>query len=124
MPANLKIFKDVNCTQELEINDIYYQLLLGPVTGLDGDFGDRSDVQLYIKNIGDKPAMYVRLFKENDPEDRIDFSSGGAYVKDDLQYPDILQNATASLLIRLIVQKNTPASLVTPTFYLKYKTLP
>ena len=63
MPADLKLYRDIGCSIEVDNPGAFYDLQLGPVTGLDGDTGDRSDVTLYLKNVGDKPAEGVKIYK-------------------------------------------------------------
>lgn len=127
MSAVLQIYKAPSCTvqDELLIAGDDYDLTLGPNTGLDGDTGDRADMVLYVKNTGDKPAMYVRVVKDNDQSDMVTFRTGsGEYTKNNLVVTDILPSEVVQLYVRTTVPKGTPASLVNPNITFKYKSLP
>lgn len=131
MPANIKIYKDLACTQELDLDSLVYELLLGPEYGLDGDLGDVATSTVYLTNSGDKPGLYVRISKEGDVEDRIALSDGLLpFKEDDVRYgtmnpPDAVTGLkdVRTLQIRLTIPAGTPPQSEFPVLYVDYKTL-
>lgn len=128
MSAILQVYTKPTClpTEEVMLAGSDYDLILGPTTGLDGDTGDRADVALYIKNTGDKPAIDIRLVKDNDTADMAEFRLEGntAYIKNDVSMGDLLPTEVVPLYIRVTVTKGTPAMMVAPNFTFKFKSLP
>jgi hypothetical protein len=128
MSANLQIYTKPTClpSEELIIAGTDYDLTIGPNTGLDGDTGDRADMVLYIKNTGDKPAIDIRLSKDNDVADLAEFrlSSVTTYAKNNVSLGDLLPTEVMVLYVRVTVTKGTVAALVAPNFTFKFKSLP
>lgn len=128
MSAILQVYNKSTCaaTEELSIAGLDYDLTIGPITGLDGDSGDRTDVGLYVKNTGNVPAIDVTLFKDNDTADFAEFRLGSDknYVKDQLFLGNILPGQVVDVYLRVTVAAGTPAMLVSPNLTFKFKSLP
>lgn len=128
MSAVIQVYTNPSCASdtELKLAGADYDLMLGPNTGLDGDTGDRVDTILYVKNTGDKPAIDVRLVKDNDASDRVDFltTSMTSYSKTGLSLGDILSTEVRQIYVRVTVPRGTAASLLSPNFTFKYRSLP
>lgn len=65
MTAELKFFKDRNCTQEIPQTDLGTDLLLSPIGGLNGNTGEDFDTVIYVKNVGKRAALHTQVFVHN-----------------------------------------------------------
>ena len=120
MAANLVLYRDLGCSIEVDNPGQFYDLQLGPVTGLDGDAGDRADTTLYLKNIGDKTAESVRIYKENDTANRLEISDGSHFYPDDVDLGDILVGYSKSFIIKTVIPAGTARENYTPNVYFSY----
>ena len=120
MAADLKLYRDLGCSIEVDNPGAFYDLQLGPVTGLDGDSGDRSDITLYLKNVGDKPAESVRIYKENDPLNRISIGDGTHYFENNVDLGDIIEGYTKPFLIKTVIAARTLRENFQPKLYFSY----
>ena len=125
MPALIEYFTDVTCTKELDKSGSIYELILGPITGLDGDLGDRVDYIIYAKNVGDQVGMAVKVVKEGDDKNFITISDGVTdYVKNELVLGDMKPGDIKAMFLKLVVPPNTDALIGSPTLTAAYRTLP
>lgn len=125
MPAQIKFYSDEGCLHELDIKGTIYEVVLGPVTGLDGDLGDRVDYATYAKNVGDQVAMSTVIEKFDDKKKLIAMSDGiNDYVDDNLKLGDIKPGGVRLVYLKLVVPSNTDAYIGTPRIEAAFKTLP
>ena len=127
MSAILQVYTSVSCdaASELTLAGADYDLTLGPTTGLDGDTGDRADSQLFIKNTGNKPALSTQVIKDGDAEGRIEIRTGGTnYTTGILSLGDIMPAQVIPIYVRVTVPRGTEATIVSPNFTMKYRSLP
>lgn len=126
MAANLQLYSDMACTQQVsDPTALYYELILGPVTGLDGDAGDRADVAIYLKNTGDQVALAVQMIKYDDPYDRLQFSDNiQPYTNNNLVVGNIAVGAVKEILLKLIVQAGTAQEYDAPKITFRAKSMP
>ena len=125
MSANICFYTDIGCTKEVPISGSFYDLVVGPLTGLDGDQGDRVDLRLYAKNIGDQDAIETFIVKEGDLPNMLTMAdSGGVYVSTGLKLGTIKPGTYKDLLIKLVVPAGTDKCIISPKLFAKYKSLP
>jgi len=126
MAANLQLYSDMACTTQLsDPTALYYELILGPVTGLDGDAGDRADVAIYVKNTGDQVALGTTITKYDDPSNRLQFSDTvQAYTDNNLVLGNIAVGAVKEVLLKLVVPAGTAQEYDAPKLTLSAKSMP
>lgn len=63
MSAQLKIFVDKECTQELPLSTANNPLLfLGTKKGINGNTGEVWRSSVYVKNVGTRAALHTKIF--------------------------------------------------------------
>jgi uncharacterized membrane protein len=106
----------------IKIGSIYQQLM-GPETGLDGDLGDRADVELIIKNTGDRTALRTTAYRSADPNARLSIRTASSdYTQGDLVIGDINPGETRTIYLKVEVKSNTEKEDAFPRLHFKYKT--
>lgn len=125
MSANICFYTDVACTKEVPISGSFYDLVVGPITGLDGDTGDRVDLRLYAKNIGDQDAMETYIVKEGDLPNMLTLGNvEGNYDPSKLKLGTIKPGVVRDFLIKIVVPAGTDKCIIEPKLFAKYKSLP
>lgn len=66
MAAKLECYTDAECTNRLTYQTNSYYLTLGPAAGLDGDGGEVYTQSIWVKNVGDYPALGATVIKVGD----------------------------------------------------------
>lgn len=127
MSANIKVYTDSACITELgkQAGLTDYDLLMGPAYGLDGDAGDRADVMLYFKNVGDQPAVNTRLNISSDPEGLVTFFIGSDELTGpEISLGDILMGNNVAVMFRVSIPTGHAPGSMFPEFEVRYKTMP
>ncbi len=126
MAANVKLYLEEACITELEkFESGDYDLPLGPQFGLDGDAGDRADLMLYVKNVGDQPAVSTRLNKYTDPESRVLLIvNNEEHAGAEVLLGDIFPAAIVPVMVRVSIPKGSEPGNYFPDFEVRYKTMP
>lgn len=111
MSALPKLFSDAACTQELAKDGSQnYILSLGPDTGLDGNAGEVTTKQLWLKNAGDEIYQNVTLSETGDAPSRVSYSLDNvAYQPAGISFGNIAVNATVSFHVKVTVEAGAAA---------------
>lgn len=130
MSAELKLYEDKGTTNEIRVSGDFYDMFIGPVTGLDGDSGDQTDCLVYLKNVGTSTAYSVTLVYENNPSslimaslDNNNYSSQSLLIGD-LVCEDKTNGVTANVVpiyLRIVVPSGTLMPTDRPIVSFTYK---
>ena len=124
MSALIKLYSDVGCTTELCTSGTIYDLFVGPETGLDGNGGDRSDVVVYAKNVGNQIAVGARVVFNVNPSNRLSIRlTNTDYSTDTITVGDVAVSASFPVYLRLTIPTATLMDSNRPNFSFKYKSL-
>ena len=111
MSANPRLFSDAACTQELAKDGSQnYILSLGPDTGLDGNAGEVTTKQLWLKNAGDEIYQNVSLVESGDTPARVSYSlDNSAYQASGITFGNIAVNAVSTFYVKVTVEAGAQA---------------
>ena len=125
MAANVKVYTDSLCSNELlKVNGVY-SLVSGPIIGMDGDSGASATNLVYLKNVGDQAALFITVRKENEDNNFVSFSAeGNVWVSNNIAIRDLAVGDSEGLYVQVNVPSGTHFQTVNPNYIVRFKTLP
>ena len=126
MAADLRIFIDKECTQELSMDNLSnYVTALCTSEGLDGYRGTTLNLRMYMKNCGNRAALHVRVIEENDDNNYLVIKVPGAtYVNNVVIVGDIATDEVVPIYFCVAVPMYLSWKYYIVDCFLDYYTLP
>lgn len=125
MSADIKCYWDESCTQPLTYETQSYTISLGPRTGLNGDTGEVTTQNIYLRNEGDVTAQDVHVQEYGDSTNFFKISTpivqyGEYYVL----VGDISPNEVVKISLHSIIPQGTGSSSGVINYSIEYFTTP
>ena len=125
MSAELKLYSEATCTKELELSGLLYEMSIGASSGIDCRDADVIATRdVWIKNVGTSPAMYVNVTKEGDELDSISFAAGNTNSSLLLPLGSLATGAVRGFQIKLSVSQGSLSGLYSVSIMVRYKSVP
>lgn len=124
MSALIKLYTDLACTAELRTSGAIYDLFVGPETGLNGNGGDRADVVVYAKNVGNQIAVGASIVFNVNPNNRLSMRlTATDYSTETIEVGNVAVGSSFPVYLRLTVPTGTLMNAARPNFSFKYKSI-
>ena len=125
MSANIKVYDSPACIKELELSGAIYELLIGSSTGIDcKDTLVETSKDVWLKNVGTSPAMYVNIVKDGDDTNRLSLSYGTNSSSGSIALGSMAKGEVKQIRLTLKIPQGTPSGLYSLSLYIRYKSTP